>query len=208
MKIESRIDIGKHLMHASQDEIKNEPMLHRATVEFAEASGGPLTHAFIIALGLKEAIIDSRVHMLMPGMFPCIPGWHHDDVPRERSDGQPNYDNPSYKSKHCMALWGDCSLTEFAIGTHDIEIPVLGKKIYKELSGVVESDCEREILTRVIAPERRLIFFNWNTWHQGKEATKKGFRFFIRATWDSNLMPRNEIRQNANVYMPILTEGW
>src|ERR1043165_6671364 len=26
---------------------------------------------------------DVKVHMLMPGQFPCIPNWHYDLVPRE-----------------------------------------------------------------------------------------------------------------------------
>jgi hypothetical protein len=33
----------------------------------------PLTHRF------KYISIDTRTHMLMPKMYPCIPGWHCDD---------------------------------------------------------------------------------------------------------------------------------
>lgn len=62
--------------------------------------------------------IDSRVHMLMPGWYPCIPGWHHDDVQRTRKDKQPDYfaENP-IRAQHIMMLVGaDVSATEFATG--------------------------------------------------------------------------------------------
>lgn len=209
MKIKSYLNLGAELPMAREHQVKSEPMLHRATREFADVYGGPLTKSFLARLPWHgDILIDSRVHMLMPGMWPCIPGWHHDDVPRERSDGQPEYENPSYKAEHCMALWGDCSLTEFAIGEHEIEIPPLGVKIYKEWQSKVEALCESGVLHRATAPERRMIYFDWQTWHRGMPTTKRGFRFFIRATRNSGLEPRNEQRFNANVYMPILEEGW
>ncbi len=188
-------------------------MLHKADLKFSMENGGKITKSFIQSLawhytGWDDILIDSRVHMLMPGMFPCIPGWHHDDVPREREDGQPNYIDPSYKSEHCLALFGDCSRTEFATGEHEIEVPELGKKIYKEWHPQVEYLCESGCLKRHSSPVNRLVFFDWQTWHRGMEATKNGFRFFIRATRNSNRAPKNKIRRQANVYMPVLEEGW
>lgn len=107
---DSRIARGPFLPDFAQEQVKNEPMLFSCDWRVAQDLGGPLTQAFLARLGEswenEGVIIDSRVHMLMPGWFPCIPGWHHDDVPRERSDGQPNYHNPSYRSEHVMALVG------------------------------------------------------------------------------------------------------
>lgn len=208
MKINSQIKIGAELALAEQAMVKAEPMLHRATRAYAEDNGGQLTQRFLSALTWPDVLIDSRVHMLMPGMYPCIPGWHHDDVPRERADGQPNYENPSYRAEHCMALWGDCSLTEFAIGEHEMVVPPIGVKIYKTLSPQIENLCVAGELKRIVAPECRLLYFDWQTWHRGAATTKPGFRFFIRATRGSQLKPRNETRANANVYMPVLDEGW
>lgn len=209
MVIKSQYKLGYKLAHFTQAQIKSEPMFHKASKEFAYDMGSQITKEFLNFLDWREPlIIDSRVHMLMPGMYPCIPGWHHDDVPRERSDGQPNYENPSYKAEHCMALWGDCSLTEFALGTHEVEIPSVGKKIYKELSKFIDWHCEHGDLDKVTSPEAQQIFFDWQTWHRGAPTTKTGFRFFIRATRFTKLEPLNEIRYNANVYMPIIEEGW
>ncbi len=80
--IDSGILLGKKLdIKYNKSDLKSEPMLFRATREFARFVGGPLTKAFLNALDWEDCLIDSRVHMLMPGMYPCIPGWHHDDVP-------------------------------------------------------------------------------------------------------------------------------
>lgn len=212
VKIKSYFRFGADLPDASENEVKTEPMLFRCDYTHAHELGGRLTREFLNALPedwkTTNLSIDSRVHMLMPGMFPCIPGWHHDDVPRERSDGQPNYENPSYSAEHCMALWGDCSLTEFAVGEHEVEIPPLGSKIYKILSPQIEELCLNGTLERMMALPRKQIFFDCQTWHRGAPTTHTGFRFFIRATRNSALQPLNEIRHNANVYMPVIEEGW
>lgn len=31
----------------------------------------------------NDKLIDVKVHMLMPGQFPCIPNWHRDFMPRD-----------------------------------------------------------------------------------------------------------------------------
>lgn len=75
--------------------VKNEPMLFSCDLDATRELGGPITRAWLDAIltdaSIGPYIIDTRVHMLMPGFWPCIPGWHHDDVPREREDGQPDY---------------------------------------------------------------------------------------------------------------------
>ena len=30
----------------------------------------------------SEFVWDVKVHMLMPGQYPCIPNWHYDNIPR------------------------------------------------------------------------------------------------------------------------------
>lgn len=111
---------GARMRDWDEQYVKNEPMLFSATPKFAWENGGPITRDFLaLFFGISLAdeaswvlrdskvgnyCFDSRVHMLMPGWFPCIPGWHHDDVPRSCSDGQPNYSTPEYSSKHCLAL--------------------------------------------------------------------------------------------------------
>lgn len=213
MIINSTIKLGKTVESADQAMIKNEPMLHRATLAFALEYGGPLTKRFLSGIanwiGMSDILIDSRVHFApFPGVYFAIPGWHHDDVPRERSDGQPEYENPSYKAEHAMCLWGNNAPTEFALGEAIFKIPPMGEKIYKVWSPMVHDMVARGELKSYSVPECQITYFDWLSWHRVVPATHKGFRFFIRATKNSRLSPRNEIRMNANIYLPILEEGW
>ena len=152
--------------------------------------------------------IDSRLHMLMKDWLPCIGGWHHDDVPRDREDGQPDYVNLRYKTDHCMAIWGDASLTEFAVGKTAFPDVPLGQKFYKDWHPLVDEKIANGQMKSVIAPERKLIFFDWQSFHQGKPAKKDGWRFFIRATRGSQEKPHNQIRHQTQVYMKDPNSGW
>ncbi len=212
-RINSQLRILEPMMpSASEEAIKQEPMLFKCDRAHAQYWGGPLTRAFLSALPKEfhrnPIYVDSRTHMLMPGWYPCIPGWHHDDVPRDRCDGQPEYANPSYSTKHVLALWGDASLTEFAEGDASFpEIPI-GSVVYKEWHPIVEQKIESGELSRFIVPELRMIGFNDRAWHRGVAAHKSGWRFFIRATVGSGERPRNERRTQVQVYLPALNDGW
>src|SRR5580700_1237659 len=117
--IDSKMMLGSRLPEFPRRVVKNEPMLFNCDFDAAWRLGGPITRYFIDAVlraggfgSPAEApryfdapiIVDTRVHMLMPGWYPCIPGWHHDDVPRTRADGQPDYVTPVYKARHAMAM--------------------------------------------------------------------------------------------------------
>lgn len=147
--------------------------------------------------------------MLMPEYYPCIPGWHHDDVPRSREDGQPNYVNPEYHAKHCMMLVnGDIAPTEFAVGEAEFPEIEKGKIIYKEWHPLVNEKIEAGELTTVSAPSDTLIYFDDQTWHRGTKAVKAGWRFFIRATINTGRKPVNEIRKQVQVYIDPIHQGW
>lgn len=56
---------------------------------------------------------DVKVHMLMPGQFPCIPNWHYDNIPRVNG----NQDFSLVKPNLPMYLWlSSAPLTEFENG--------------------------------------------------------------------------------------------
>lgn len=61
----------------------------------------------------SQFIWDVKVHMLMPGQYPCIPNWHYDNVPRVNNAQNFNLiqaDKPMY-------LWiSNAPLTEFRNG--------------------------------------------------------------------------------------------
>ena len=208
-----KFEVGPYLEEFSVDDIKNEPMLFNCDLRHAVKLGGLITDNFLDIIprdwfNAKDLIIDSRVHMLMPGWYPCIPGFHHDDVPREREDGQPNYINPSYRSEHIMAVIGDCSLTEFAIGESEFPEVPLGEKYYKVWHPMVVDKIKTKELGSLKVPERRLCYFDWQSWHQGTAATKDGWRWFVRASRNTKRIPTNELRRQVQVYLESPMEGW
>lgn len=213
MKINSQIQIGLKLSKYAESVIKNEIMFFNCTWNYAYQHGGEPTKEFLLSLPSElhndNTIIDSRVHMLMPGWFPCIPGYHHDDVPRDREDKQPEYHNPSYRSKHALILFnGDICPTDFAIGEEEFSDPRNHDIIYKQWHKEVMSNIDNKKLEVIKAPSDTVIFFDDRTWHQGTRSVGNGWRLFIRASWDTNRKPTNEIRRQVQVYMEHPMEGW
>lgn len=192
--------------------IKNEPMLFSCDLKTAYELGGPLTHKFLENLNFNnnDVIIDSRVHMLMPGWFPAIPGFHHDDVPRNRKDGQPDYYNPDYLAKHAMCIVSDNDVcpTEFAIGKANLPDVELGQKFYKVWHPIIIQQIKDGTLKSVDAPFNKILYFDWQTLHQGVAAKKNGWRWFIRATTNTKRKPVNELRRQTQVYLENPMEGW
>lgn len=211
---DSQIQFGPQVLIHKYANIKEEPMLFSCDSNNAWNLGGTITRQFLDNLSdefrkANDLIIDSRVHMLMPGWYPCIPGYHHDDVPRERSDGQPNYNNPSYRAKHCMMLInGDIAPTKFALGKADFYDVSLNQKYYKVWHHDVEDMIFTGKLQEYDAESNRLIYFDWQTWHKGVQAVNNGWRFFIRATINTGRKPVNEVRKQVQVYLENPMEGW
>lgn len=227
MKFDSTYQQGPGLSSYREGTIKNEPMIFSADLEFALYNGGPITHEFVTKLSesldkkeKKDLIIDSKVCMLMPGWYPCIPGWHHDDVARTRSDKQPNYeDTTAFQAKHAMAIVeesykGPDSRTQFLCGEIDLPIPGIGKIVYKEWNDKINEILAhpkkyKDIYVNVHSFTHNQIFwFDSFSFHRGMPARQTGWRFFIRASWNTKRKPLNEIRRNAQVYMAALEAGW
>lgn len=216
-------ELNRFSMGLSNDLIKNETMFFNSDLDFAYNNGGPITQSFIDALpgDWKDCpvVFDSRVHMLMPGWYPAIPGWHHDDVPRPpipvgqhfATAGQPNYKDPHYHSEHILGLVNaDVCPTHFAIG--ECEMPEVedGQVIYRVWNDVVEELLSKNHLEKVTATDRTLYQFDCNTFHTGTQAVKNGWRWFGRVSrnTDRTKTVTNEIRRNAQVYLEFPTQGW
>lgn len=195
--------------------VKNEPMLFAADLGHAWIHGGPITRDFIEAFAkrhpnvdLQRCVIDTRVHMLMEGFWPCIPGWHHDDVPRGEN-GQPNYANPAYKANHCIGLVnGHLAPTEFAQGYAKVSDPTNHARVYGKWTHEVDAQVEAGKLLVDEAPSGVLIDFTCDTFHRGTRAVESGWRWFGRITWDTDREVLNETRNQVQVYMDDPEGGW
>lgn len=215
--------VGQFALLIPNSEIKNEPMFFNSDLSFAYDKGGDITKSFIRNLPedwlRDEVVFDSRVHMLMPGWYPAIPGYHHDDVPRPDipvgqhfiTAGQPDYDNPRYKAEHILGLVNaDVCPTHFAVGKTTMpEVPD-GELIYRKWHPEVLKQIESGDLERIEAPDRTLVKFDWETFHTGSQAVKHGWRWFGRVSRNTDRTKKisNEIRVNAQVYLEFPMEGW
>jgi len=218
----SKIEIAGNF-DASPDDIKNEPMFFNCDLRFAHKNGGPITKAFIDALPEDwrnpRVVFDSRCHMLMPGWYPAIPGYHHDDVPRPAiapgqhfiTAGQPDYDNPRYRAEHIMALVNaEVCPTKFAIGECTMPQVPDGELIYRTWHEEVLRLISAGSLQVVEAPTNTLIYFDADTFHTGDKAVSNGWRWFGRVSRNTDRVNTitNEIRRQTQVYLEFPMEGW
>lgn len=205
------------------ESIKKEPMFFNSDFNFAYENGGEITKSFLSALPddwkNEPLVFDSRVHMLMPGWYPAIPGYHHDDVPRPEIEvgkhfitaGQPDYENPRYKSQHIMALVNaEICPTKFIIG--NCEMPEIndGELIYRKWHSEILNQIESKSINVVECPDKQLVYFDCDTFHSGDKAISNGWRWFGRVSKNTDRVNKitNEIRSQVQVYLEFPMEGW
>lgn len=198
----------------SDEEIKNEPMLFNCDLKSALNLGGPITKNFLENIPNdwidSDVVIDSRVHMLMSGWYPAIPGYHHDDVPRTTYNGQPNYDRPEYFSKHLMGLVnGHIAPTAFAVGT--ITLPkVIDDTVYRVWHDKIEQLIELDAVKEEFIGSGVIVGFDADSFHRCTKAVSNGWRWFIRVSKDTHRTRTvtNELRNQVQVYLDFPTAGW
>jgi hypothetical protein len=217
------------------DEIKNEPMIFSGDARFAHTNGGPLTREITNRL-LKhddfrnvqmfaadeqfKIVIDTRVTMTMPGMYPSIPGWHCDDVPRGKTHGQPVLHGINPFCQHFMVILSDqedaVSCTEFVTRPLELDIDMANVwgSVDKQVNNILENQNaynagrpeEEQIkpLTKFLT-QGEIIRFNQEAIHRASLTKTAGWRFFYRASI-THRKPANEIRKQVQVYAS--THGW
>lgn len=193
------------------DVVKNEPMFFNCNFEFAYKHGGEITRNFLLDLPndwvYTNPVIDTRVHMLMKGWWPCIPGYHHDDVPRSTATGQPNYKNPEYFSEHLIGLV-NAEICPTRIVNHVLSLSEPDENIrqyeqwHKELEIINPNTYDAE--------SGKYIQFDCNSFHTGTQAVGNGWRWFARLSRNTDRQKTitNEIRRQVQVYMENPIAGW
>lgn len=195
----------------SQEDIKNEPMFFNCDLDFVYKHGGDITRAFLFYMPHdwrdSNPVFDSRVHMLMKDWYPCIPGWHHDDIPRNTPTGQPNYENPSYHSEHLLGLVnGDICPTLFICDKVEVTDPDINGRIYQTWDAEIRSKQYKQYE----AESGVYLQFDADTFHTGTKAKEQGWRWFARVSrnTDRQRTITNEIRRQLQVYLETPEAGW
>ncbi|MHC0508772.1 hypothetical protein [Achromobacter aegrifaciens] len=205
---------------STSHEIKIEPMFFRAEPRYADAAGSWMTRRFLMAAkqvwgDLDGCLLDTRWHYLMPGMYPCIPGWHVDDAPRDPNKwgGQPDLWTEGKGPEHllCVVDAGTGSLTQFLTADLRLSKTLIVEQFEAEGTNFYQSAdalIERSKAMRVLVTPGDIVEFDSRSWHRGMPATGSGFRWFARLTRGSHHKPVNEIRTNSQVYLTATNFGW
>ena len=194
--------------------IKEFPSLYRSDIDFAmnlcknDESLGFFEEISKISSEFKYCSIDTRISMLMPGWFPCIPGWHCDDF--YRPNGQPAISRCEAESpmEHYLFQLGNCCHTAFIDEIIDLpsenDLDLSETSLYGHYAKMID-----RINPRVIfANTNTLIKFSQTTLHRGSFATVRGWRLFCRITYSNSRLPKNEERRQSQVYIPSIDAGW
>ena len=215
---------GKAIEQPSQELVKNTLGLHNASLEDALKYGGELTRSAIGAMNLsfkkKHIIVDTKIHMLLPGMCPAIPGWHTDGVPRGLTLDPTVKQEPNIQSQEEMnspifhlLVTGTSCLTQF-IEQRNIDLNVPNEpdaKLYKMMSKQVNDRIAKGELTSFEAPTCTPVMWDWWEIHTGVPAKHHEWRFLIRVTETDIQEPKRDLREIIRTqqqgYMPM-EFGW
>jgi hypothetical protein len=210
-KIVSRLDMVPDCKRIIQ--------FYRADLEFVIRRDETLRH-IVNVLGSqghlnkgKYVSIDSRTHMLMPGWYPCIPGWHCDDF--YRPDGQPDLENLPPIQHYSVVFGADVATTEFiwtptefASPTEIYEVEDSEAPLYGYYNQFWNSRTSLDGVVKRKASSGELIQFSGLSFHRGLAAVKSGWRTFVRVTVSDHREPKNEIRKQTQVYLTDPFKGW
>lgn len=207
----------------SEELVANTLGLHNASVEDAVRYGGDLTRAALSAMVLgndrKYIVVDTKIHMLMPGFCPAIPGWHTDGVPRAVNGSPVGSDAPDLERqynlrppRYHLLVTGVGCLTQF-LRPRNLRFFAENKstRLYETLSREVNKHVSHYPEDVYEAPSCQVIEWDWWEIHQGIVAKVKEWRFLIRVTETDYLAPKTDLRQvlrtQQNVYIPR-EYGW
>lgn len=158
-------------------------------------------------------VVDARVQRLMPGMFPSIPGWHCDGVPRSSYTSQPDLTKVEPNARHAVVLFAtgnNVSNTEFINNTpvtvdiSDDPIPV-----WRQVHRAVENQRmgRNEIYTTTVTPGDIAIFDQCSI-HRATPTQVRGWRIFYRLSMMPTPPMELGFTNQEQVYLLSEENGW
>ena len=209
----------------SDNEIKHTPALWNCDLDTAIKYGGGVTRQALGAMNLrgdrKNIIVDTKTHMLMPGFYPGIPGWHTDGVPRGPERNPAAKADPNITAQEEMddeaprfhlLVTGTVCPTLFAT-TPDLTLDVDNDaSLYKGISERVNALRAHDTNFEVMETKPSTVY-EWDWWqlHTAQAAVAHGWRFLIRVTETNHFEPQTNladiIRTQQQVYVPEAF-GW
>jgi hypothetical protein len=234
--------IAGQIEQPDQHEVKATPTLWNASLEDAVRYGGDLTRAALGAMRLQGdkrfTIVDTKVHMLAPGQYPALPGWHTDGTPRvlpewefreqdylELGRNAVPYVHPQYKGLPVFAaqevmdsprfhllVTGMGCLTQFIDGPFEVDVPAKpSRNLYRDITRQTRERVEAGELRAFDMPTCTSVEWDWWTLHQAQAAKEVEWRFLIRVTESDQNEPQTDLRaiiRTQNQVFSPIDAGW
>lgn len=205
-------------------ELKNTFGLWNASLDDAVRYGGAITRAAIQAMNIrhdrKNIIVDTKIHMLMKGMSPAIPGWHTDGAPRDNTknpggSGMPDtfaQEDDPHPNRYHLLVTGQGCLTQFIERPIKLAIPDKPSyDVYTVMSETVAKRAKEDLSLTWTVPSCSVVEFDWWDIHTGVVASKNEWRYLIRVCESDYYEPRRDLREvirmQSQVYAPH-NFGW
>lgn len=212
-----------HADHMTTQVIQEEQMLFGATINHVLTNFDkyPITfhilNKILMLDDFKELIvdqamlgyhpvIDTKVVLLMPGMYPCIGGWHCDGVIRKDQNSQPNLDTLDEPIQHFICTISDAG--DDHCGTDILSRKAIfsindDENIWAQVNQSVEDLEDKRIHT---TKSGEIVQFDRQTLHRGTVATVRQWRYFFRLSF-YHMPAMNQERKQVQVYSDI-SQGW
>lgn len=220
-------DIGEITTDFTEEDIEREPMIYGGSVEWVrQQKHAPITNEILshitrerdgylwtfrdemaahAAIGYHP-VIDTKSVLLMPGQYPCIPGWHCDGVVRQSKTAQPDLDTLHDLVYHYVATItaGGAHVPTELITTR-IEMPDTPREnVWATVSEFVERPTTAKATTK--SRPGCIVRFSRSTLHRGLPATERCWRYFFRLSF-YHMPVMNRIRNQVQVYTDT-ERGW
>ena len=218
------LEIGRSIAPPPVGELKSTFGLWNASLDDAVRYGGPVTRDALQAMNLrhdrKHVVVDTKVHMLLPGMSPANGGWHTDGAPRDASKsaqgtGLPDIqaqEDDSRPNRYHLLVTGSGCLPRFLARPIEVPLPSApSSDLYTIMSDFVAAEVERTPSLSIPVPSCTVVEFDWWDIHTGVVARASEWRFLVRVCETDYYEPRRDLREvirlQTQVYAPP-NLGW
>lgn len=215
---------AKTIAQPSALDLKSTFGLWNASLDDAIRYGGDVTRDAIQAMNLrfdrKHIVVDTKVHMLMPGWSPAILGWHTDGAPRDanknpQGKGEPDtfaQEGDDRFNRYHILVTGTGCLTQYLNKPLSVPIPSEPSgAVYSEMSQFVQAHVKDHPEDVSTFPTCTVMEFDWWDIHTGVIATKNEWRYLIRVCETDYYEPRKDLREvirlQSQIYSPV-NFGW
>ena len=201
---------GGDVLRALREE--QSQMLHSASIEYTRQHGGFLANRFldiirkdILCPTTMYPVIDTKVVMLMPNQYACIPGWHCDAVPRDSVHSQPDPKKMDVDVKHFIGtLSSEENGAKTLFATSQYGLSYDPKNVWRSISEEITALGE-EFSTKTV-PNGGIVRISQPTLHTCQPAKTREMRFFFRLSYYRK-PAENKRRHQVQVYTSF-NNGW